>query len=320
MQPIRESYLNNKLEAQLTSAQEFLEWLETTCGSLDAADIAKLDLMIESMVTNQKNTVSNFIYLMRYYRMTKRHDLFIHLTRYTGFLNVIENILARLKQRVDGDVYDKITHGFQLPWLGIKPIKLPEFIRELLTRMEQALDQNTIAQVLAGNNHGMPEAAFMGEKRAYEAAPDLATYLRELQERKVAELEEHYRQNKVWYEQEITPEVIDFVRSNQEIMSARLENDKLYMTKIPYDTVSYLHAKTLSEKQYYGCHCPFAREAIGKVPALLCHCSGGFGKFPFEVIFGQTLPVKSMETILGGSAICRFEVDLAGVDYKGKVS
>ncbi len=318
MQNISDTYKRNHLDAQIPSANYLLEWLEAKHGNLDEIDPAKTDRMIESLVDEGKNTVENFSFLMRYYRMTKRHDIFIYLTRYTGFLDVFENIFSRLKERVDSNVYLKITDGFQIPILGTKPTELPAYTSILMNRLKGNLSDDEIAIVLAGNNHGLPSESFLSEKAFYDAAPDLASYLEDLHHRKVAELEEYLAQNKVWFEQAITPEVIDFVKSNQEVLSARLIDDKLYVTKIPYDTLAYLQAESMDKKRYYGCHCPLAREAIGKVPALFCYCSGGFTKFPFEVLFGKTLPVKSLETILGGSDICRFEIDLADVDYKGK--
>ncbi len=315
---IKEAYLNRHLAEELPEALALLSWLEGLHGDLDQADQRQIDGMMGSLLRYEKNTVKNVVHLMRYYLLTKRHDLYIHLTRYTGFLDVIENILARLKKRVPSDTYDQITDGFVLPVLGTAPEALPEYAIALVARLKRHLDETTIAEVLAGNNHGLSETAFLSEKAAYEAAEDLESYLHDLHERKVAELEAHMNQNKVWFEQSITPEVLDFVKGNQEVLSARLIDGKLYVTKIPYDTKAYLEAKTNDMKKYYGCHCPFAREAIGRVPALFCHCSGGFAKYPFEVVLGQTLPVTCLETILGGSDICRFEIDLAGVAYKGK--
>ena len=97
MRDISEIYNNNNLSAEILSAKLLLEWLEERHGDLDEIDLFKMDSMIESLVQAGKNTVENFIFVMRYYRMTKRHDIYIHLTRYTGFLDVIESILARLK-------------------------------------------------------------------------------------------------------------------------------------------------------------------------------------------------------------------------------
>ena len=69
-------------------------------------------------------------------------------------------------------------------------------------------------------------------------------------------------QNKVWFEQIITKEAIDFVKNNQEILSGVLVNEKLYVTKIPYDIKNFLEVNDPILKKYYACHCTFVRENI----------------------------------------------------------
>ena len=68
------------------------------------------------------------------------------------------------------------------------------------------------------------------------------------------------------------------------------------------------------EKNYYACHCTFAREAIlndeENVPSDWCYCSAGFAKFPFEVILDKELSVKVLNSALDGDGFCRFEIDL----------
>jgi len=174
--------------------------------------------------------------------------------------------------------------------------------------------------VLTGNNHGLSEDSQLSEKIEYENSNSLNEYLSSRHKRKVLELTKHYQESRIWFEQVITEEVIAHVKSNQEILSAKLENNCLYITKIPYDTLAYLTSLDKTTKRYHGCHCPFAREAILKnktqVDQLFCYCSAGFAKFPFEVILGQKLPIKVLESIIGGSEICRFEINLENIEYK----
>ncbi len=47
-----------------------------------------------------------------------------------------------------------------------------------------------------------------------------------------------------------------------------------------------------------------------------CYCSGGYAKYPFEIILEQDLEVKLLETPLDGDHVCRFEIDLTNVKYK----
>jgi len=42
-----------------------------------------------------------------------------------------------------------------------------------------------------------------------------------------------------------------------------------------------------------------------------CYCSGGFAKFPFEVIFDRELTVKVISSPLKGDNICRFAIDIS---------
>jgi hypothetical protein len=139
-------------------------------------------------------------------------------------------------------------------------------------------------------------------------------YLKERHERRVAELQEFCDSGRVWYEQEITQPVVDYVKSNQEILSAVKKGNKLYVTKIPYDTVGFLNAENDTQKNYYACHCTLAREAILKedtnIPSDWCYCSAGYAKFPFEQILDNELNVKVLNTALDGDGFCRFEIDL----------
>ena len=190
----------------------------------------------------------------------------------------------------------------------------------LVELLEKNLEKEEVNRVLAGNNHGIPEKSLLPEKIEYENYPTLKDYLEARHERKVKELEEFYTKDKVWFEQIITQEVIDFVKSNQEILSARLEDDLLYITKIPYDAVSYLDSSEDLMKKYFACHCPFAREAIKEgrkdLSKRFCYCSAGFAKYPFEVILGQDLEVKVIETVLGEGKLCKFVIDLKNINYK----
>lgn len=287
---------------------------------IDAIDETVLDELIRHMVKNDLNQVATFIVLMRYYRAIDRKDLFIHLTKYTGMLNVMESIIERLKTFHGETKANTILGDFTPPVLGTPPITLPDYVNHLMTRLDGHLTPEETERVLAGNNHQVGRESQLPEKVEYEHEATLKDYLKSRHQRKVKELTEHYEQNKVWFEQVITPDVIDFVAKNPEVLSGVIEDETLYITKIPYDTRAYLNAKTDIDKKYYGCHCPFAREAVkaGRkdISGRFCYCSAGFAKFPFEVILDQELKIKVLKSILQGDDVCRFAIDLTGVQYK----
>ena len=319
---LRELYTKNKLpESDLYEALEMIISLNSQIElDLDTINQDILDVLVKYLVKNNLNTVKNFVILMRYYYVTDRKDLYIHLTKYTGMLGVMENIIKRLENLKGKVAADLILNGFKPPYLGVHPKDLPSYAKQITELLEASLDTDEVETVLAGNNHSVSREAQLPEKVAYENSESFSSYLKERHDRKVNELKRHLQENKVWFEQIITQEVVDFVASNQEVLSGVIRDNKLHITKIPYDTVNYLNARNDNDKLYYGCHCPFAREAIlsGKteVPGRFCYCSAGFAKFPFEVILDQKLKIKVKESILMGDDLCKFEIDLQEVDYK----
>lgn len=319
-----EIYKKNNLMSEYSEAVSLLKGIENKYGDLSNFSPDIIDSVVEEMIINKANTVDNFVVLMRYYRAVKLDDLFIYLTQYTGMIDVLESILKRTKQLIGDERYKKVFNGFTVPVLGTSPKKLPSYVKDLMKRFNDNFTEKEIKQFLTGNNHNLSEKSQLREKLEYENSESFEEYLVGRHKRKVNELKDYMQNNQIWFEQKITQEVINYVEGNQEILSGKLINDKLYITKIPYDTNAFINAFDPIEKRYYACHCPFVRESIisrsDDIDEKFCYCSAGFAKFPFEVILNQKLGIKCIETVLGGSEICRFEIDMSNVDYKRKKS
>ena len=233
-------YERNKLMTEYDEAVNFLLDLEAKFTDIDNIDNNRLDEIISYLVFKDLSSVKNFVILMRYYKLINRNDLFIHLTRYTGMLDVVGNILIRLKRLVNENLYREILNDYEMPYLGLSPYELPQYIEDLMNRLTNNLSEDEVKKVLTGNNHGISENSQMAEKIAYENTLSLKDYLKDRHDRKVQELETCFRENRVWFEQVITEDVIEYVKSNQEILSAELVDERLLITKIPYDTLKYL--------------------------------------------------------------------------------
>ncbi len=257
--------------------------------------------------------------LARYFYLIDRNDIYIYFTKLLGGLGVLDNIKKRMLKYAGKCLTDKVFDGFIYPPLGTSIEDVPNYTKDLMQRIKDNIAPNLYEKILAGNNHGVSRKSMQAEKEYYEESESFEQYLKDRHNRKVAELQQFCDAGQVWFEQEITQPVVDFVKSNQEILSAIKKDDKLYVTKIPYDTLDYLNAKTNKEKSYFACHCPFAREAIliddESVPSEWCYCSAGFAKFPFEIILGRELNVKVLNTALDGDGFCRFEIDLVNIKF-----
>ncbi|HOJ44977.1 MAG TPA: hypothetical protein PK340_02945 [Bacilli bacterium] len=319
-------YRNNKLkEEELENALAFLDRQERALSikqpcTLEAINIAQLDQIIARLVGAGQCTIENIVILMRYYKVVGRNDLFIHLTKYTGSLGVIESMLEKLATIVDHKRYATIESQIEVPPLGTPLGLMPQFTKKVLNAFEVHLTQTEMTAVLADNHHRIPKEAFIPERVYYESASTFDDYLSDLHHRKIAELKQCQLEKRVWFEQEINDEVLAFVSANQEILSAVRVNDTLYVTKIPYDTKAYLEANTIKEKRYHACHCPFVKSVLQSeahdISPKWCLCSAGFTKYPFEVLFDRHLPIECLSTPLDGDTLCRFAISLQGVAYK----
>jgi len=324
---LKDLYLKNHIsDEKWEIAFEFMNTMQDyvrkhiLVDDIDEINVHHLDAWIQYLLEIHQNTVEHFMIMMRYFKVTENNSLFIQLTKYTGKSDVAESIYEKLEKVVGKQRKDEIVLDFPIPVLGTNLKKITHYTETLMEKLKSYLTEKELLLVLTDNHHQIPRKVFEPEKIIYEASSSLEAYLKDLHERKIEELKSFEQSGKVWYEQEITPEVIEFVNNNPEIMSAVLDKDTLYITKIPYDTPKYLHAKTAKEKAYYMCHCPFAREAIlkndVKIDSKWCYCSAGFTKLPFDVILDQDLKVKCLNSALAGDSICRFAISLHEIPYK----
>ena len=303
--------------AAADKAVGFVNEMETALAktglSFEAASIDAVKDYLSEIVASGQNSPAHLLALARYYYVVDKHDIYIYFTKLFGGYSVMDNIKKRLEWHTDKKTLESVFNGLDEPVLGSPPENFPVFTSAFMKRLKRHLTPAKYRLVLAGNNHSIPAEAMQAEKKLYEESVSLDDYLKGRHERNVAEIQQFCNEGKVWYEQEITQEVVDYVASNQEILSAVRDGDSLYVTKIPFDGINYLQTDDPVLRCYYACHCPFARERIldekkENVDADWCYCSAGFAKFPFEVILGEELEVEMLQSSLKGDPICRFRI------------
>jgi hypothetical protein len=282
--------------------------------------VDEIDRFVAQMVLNHWNDVDHFISMMRYFRVTKQHQIFVRLTQYTGALDVLGSIYQKMNKVIGKERAEDIQKHFPVPVLGTDIVEINRFTEQLMEAMKLKTTEPELKRILTDNHHLIPKDSFKEERIMYEASPSFEAYLKDLHQRKVEELTRFFEQDRVWFEQIITQDVIDFVKNNPEIMSGVLKDDALYITKIPYDTNMYIQADNDQMRSYHACHCPFAKASILEkginIDADWCYCSAGFTKLPFEVALNQELPIECISTALKGDPLCRFKIELSQIDYK----
>lgn len=238
----------------------------------------------------------------------------IRLMAYLLPLGVLPSMLDRLKALYGEEAAQRVARSVSIPRDGSPPEAYPAATRDFTEAALAELGPQKLHELLAWNVHGIPEDGHLKERAVLERLGSLDAWLADYHARQVAILEGHAKDGTLWYEQRITGEVVDFVRSNQEILSGVRHGSIIYQTKIPYDPDRYLRTDNRLEKRHLACHCPLAASAITEsgsgVPAPWCSCSAGYEKFRFDTVFGVETKATVVNSVLAGDTICRYAVQV----------
>ncbi len=294
--------------------KEFENQLTKKKYSLEAFHIDLLDNFIENNLFNKSDIEQIILAFTRYFIFIKNNEAAKKLLAYLSASEVMPNLKERIYEVLDQKLADKVLEGISFP-KSFSPIeKYPEVTAKIVQSLEKNLGSHKAKEVLTCNVHKIPTSAFSKEREYFLAATSLQDWLDGFHNRKVEEISKHAKDKTLWFEQEITDEVVEFVKNNPEILGAVIEDGYLYATKIPYNIIKYLSVKTDFEKRKYACHCPVAASSIKEeksgVPLLWCYCSAGFEKLLFDTVFGVDVKVEVIESVLAGDLRCRFKIEI----------
>ena len=317
---LKERKLREKeIDFSVEAAEEFLKYLEKKKVSLKAAGLDELKEYLAFLIDGERNSMDRLLAIARYCYFVKKNDYYVYFTSILNGRHILPLIGKKLSDVAGEETRSRVFEGFELPPLGSPPDDYPKLTKMIVDRLEAELPAATCREVLTGNYHEIPAEVFKDKKERFDKAKSIDEYLKGEHKRLVTELTEFMKKGRIWYEQRITSEVVEFVKRNPEIQNGVRRDNKIYVTKIPYAPSDYLKEKDPTLKRYYACHCPLARTAIRdgtpKIPSVFCYCSGGFEKFAFDTIFGQTTEVELLESALKGDSRCRFAITIP----KGKM-
>jgi len=302
------------IEASVEAVREYEAHLEAKVSSLESMTVDDVKEYVSQLIAEGRNTMPRLRAIARYCYLVDAGDVYIYFTSILGGRTVLPSISERLAEIAGEEKRDAVFHGVEAPPLGAPPEEFPWVTGLLMERLISELDRGTYRRVLAGNHHRIPLESFAKHREWYREAGSLDDYLKKVHDGAVAELQRFLDEGKIWYEQELTPEIVEYVRGNQEVLSGVREGDVIYMTKFPYAPREYLAETDPLMKRYHMCHCPLARAAIltgePEISPEWCYCSGGFGKQKFDVVFGEETEVEVLEAAIGGDMRCRFAVKI----------
>ena len=267
-----------------------------------------------ALIRDRANTFQALIAAARYAWFCGNRGVYVAMVETFDGGEVLDNLYEKLGRELGEEARDEVFQGVERPPLGTPNAGKPRLTQRVLERLERTVGHERCQALLADSLRTLPDEDYLEEKKHYEEAGSLGVYLEEKGRRFLALLEKLKAEKKLFFTQEITDAVIDYVKAHPEVKQGVRKGNVLYEAKIPYMAKEHLAETDPRMKAYYYCHCPWVRESLrtgeAKVPAVFCACSAGFHKRPYEVIFGRRLRAEVVETVLQGDARCLFAIHL----------
>lgn len=299
------------IESSIALAERFEGFLEAAPGNSQAEAVWGFSRVLIEL---GQNTESNYVALARYGLFTGRDDVYVAVLELLDGAEVQGNLHGLVGERFGAKVQDDVFAEIGISPLGTPSPEKPYHMHPVLRRLAEKVGDEALRELLSACLRDLPDKYFVADRRKYRKARDIDDYLKKKHQAFVRQLRKCQRERRLFFAQEVTDDVIAFVRDDPEIESGRREGAVVYVSKIPYQTARFLAETDPMLKRYYACHCPWAREAIRSgdvhLEEALCHCSGGFHKKPWEIIFERPLKVDVLESVLRGDKRCRFVIHL----------
>lgn len=299
--------------------EKFERFIKQFGKTLETVTEVEFNKFSKVLIKEGTNTYPNYAALSRYANFIENHDLYLPILGILDGSEVMNVLHDRLREHVGEEKRDKILSKEDLPPLGMPDAEKMKVTQEIVKRMEKILDPSDCKKVLADVAHGLPRDFRKGEREKFLEAGSIDEYLKQKRQNAITELEKHRDDGSLFYNQYISDEVVEFVKSRPDVYSGERRGNTIYHTKIPYMVQEYLGETDERMKRYYACHCAWARESIlddnVDVSTNFCHCSGGFTKMPWEAALDQPLEYEMVKSALKGDDECSFIIRLPeGVD------
>ena len=266
-------------------------------------------------------TEERLIALFRYARFAKNRKVEIAILKLLDGVSVLDQLSETVRQLLGDAKHEAVFDGVELPKLGDSSDGWHVITQKFMSQLEANVDRATCEDILLTGPHAGPPEWYEEERQAYLRSKDIDEFLKTRHKMAVDALRKHMDEGTLFFNQEIDQDVVDFVRSNQEIMGGVRDGEVIHETKIPFMAREYLRETDETMKRYYYCHCPWVREAIRtgcRISPTFCYCSAGYHKKPWEVILGKPLKAEVLSSVLKGDDICRFAIHIPALtDEKG---
>ena len=191
-------------------------------------------------------------------------------------------------------------------------LKLIEFTIQAVNKMDTMLPEDIKREILINCSCHYPKDRLQELKNLYNQTGNIDKVHQLLEEQfestlyNPSEFESEFSSVKDEYKQKI-------IERNWGLAGEKI-GDSIIVTKIPNEIERYFTTDDPIEKRYAYCHCPRIKALIKEnnrsISESYCYCGAGFYKGIWEEIIGSDVKVEVLETVVGGSSVCKFAVHL----------
>jgi hypothetical protein len=300
----------------LALAARFSDYLESARSQSVSIPPDRQDVtaFVKLLARDGLDTYDNLVALARYGWFTDDRPTYLGALELLDGSEVMENLHTRLGQAVGDAVRDRVFEGIPLPPIGTPNTAKPAITQAVMDRLAHLVEPEVICDILSQGLRNLPAQPYLAARDRYAASESLDEFLDREEQVFLTQLEDIKNRNGLFFDQEITDEALDFVRSHPEISRGVRVGRVLYEVKIPYRTHEYLAATDERQRRYLYCHCPWARESLRtddiSVSPTFCLCSSGYHKRRWEVILDRSLQAEVVQSVLAGDPWCKIAIHL----------
>jgi hypothetical protein len=304
----------NEIPNHLEAINGFIQFLEEKNETIKSFSYGKLIEYADQLSSKDSATARHLIIgLWRYFPFIGMHNHMEELIDIAESASAMKTLYDRIAEWHGEVVRDEIFKGIEIPPLGAHPEKKPQITKSVMKRLEEKLGEEKTIELLRPCLHGGPPVGT--DKEKLNELKDFDKFLKIKREQFVKEVEKHRNEGTAMFAQLVDDEVLEYVKTIP-TMGAGVRNDnKIIISKIPYQIKKFLNADTNPMKRYYWCYCPWVRGAIKdgtekEISSNFCYCSGGYFKLYWDKMFDQSITVEPLKAALWGDMVCQFAIEI----------
>ncbi|MFX0204610.1 MAG: hypothetical protein ACFFDT_01395 [Candidatus Hodarchaeota archaeon] len=304
----------NMIPNLLNAVNGFIQFIEEKNETIHSFSYGKLIEYADKLASKDKLAARHLIIgLWRYFPFIEKHHHVEEVIDIAESAPAMDNLYSRIADWHGETVRDEIFQDIEIPPLGAHPEKKPQVTKIVMKRLEEKLGEEKAIELLRPCLH---EGAPVGtDIEKLQELKDLDKFLSIKRQKFIDEVEKHRKEGTAMFAQLVDDEVLAYVKTIPTMGAGVRNENKIIVTKVPYQIKRFLTVDSDYMKRYYWCYCPWVRGAIKdgtekEISPNFCYCSGGYFKLYWDKMFDQSIKVEPLETALWGDMVCKFAIEI----------